>query len=173
MKTQDQRFSIAAVLVIALATACERPSAPTSLEDTPENRSAQIDRYFQAMPPESLLRDVVENMTARMPDEQRANFIDLLTKQIDMAKLDSAMRDAMGKHFTADEIRALADFYASSLGKSAMAKFGNYMAEVMPPIQAEIVAAAGRIQSEMESKAAAPPTSPAEEAPAPAEPAKP
>jgi len=44
----------------------------------------------------------------------------------------------MIKNFTADELKALADFYGSPVGKSAMAKFGNYMADVMPGMMAEV-----------------------------------
>ena len=132
--------------------ACQPSSSPASLEDTPENRSAQIDRYFQAQPPEQMLRDMVDKMSARMPDEQRGLFVELMTKQLDVAKLNGAMRESMAKHFTADELRALADFYGSPLGKSAMGKFGNYMADVMPTIQAEIMAAVGRAQSEFQQQ---------------------
>jgi hypothetical protein len=51
------------------------------------------------------------------------------------------MTDAMIKHFTTDELKALADFYGSPVGKSVMQKFGAYMAELMPTMQAEIVKA--------------------------------
>ena len=162
---QGQR--IGALAALALALACQQQSAPASLDDTPENRTAQIGRYFQAMPPENLLKDIVDKMSSRMPDDQRTIFVDMMTKHIDMAKLETAMREAMGKHFTADELRALADFYGSPLGKSAMGKFGNYMADVMPTIQGEVIAAMGKVRSEMEAKAAAP-APPAGEQPAPA-----
>jgi hypothetical protein len=47
----------------------------------------------------------------------------------------------MVKHFSAEELKALADFYGSPVGKSAMSKFGAYMADVMPAIQAEMIKA--------------------------------
>jgi hypothetical protein len=51
------------------------------------------------------------------------------------------MTDAMVKHFTTEELKALADFYGSPVGKSAMQKFGAYMADLMPTMQAEIMKA--------------------------------
>jgi hypothetical protein len=51
------------------------------------------------------------------------------------------MEEAMVKHFTADELKALADFYGSPVGKSAMNKIGVYTADIMPAIQAEILKA--------------------------------
>jgi hypothetical protein len=174
MSSRQQWSRIGAGLVtLTLAIACEQTSRPTALEDTPENRSAQIERYFQTMPPENLMKDIVEKMSASMSDEQRTRFVDLMTKQFDIPKLRTIMHDGMAKHFTADEIRALADFYGSPLGKSAMAKFGTYMADVMPAIQAEIVAAVGKVQSEIAAKTP-PQPAPAEtpKQPAPAEPPK-
>jgi hypothetical protein len=172
-----ERAAVASMgsLFAALALACQPSAAPAPLEDTPENRAAQVDRYFVAQPPEQMLADMVENMSARMPDEQRTPFVSLMTKHLDMAKLNTAMRESMGKHFTADELRALADFYGSELGKSAMQKFGTYMADVMPTIQAEIMAAVGKAQSEFtQQQQPQPPTEAAPEAPkeAPAEPPK-
>ena len=55
------------------------------------------------------------------------------------------MTDAMVKHFTTDELKALADFYGSPVGKSAMQKFGAYMADVMPAIQAEMQKAQAKL----------------------------
>ena len=42
--------------------------------------------------------------------------------------------------------RALADFYGSKAGKSAMEKFGLYMAEIMPPLQKELERAMRELQ---------------------------
>src|SRR5262245_100935 len=150
---RSQRSSAGVFLITALlAIACQPSSTPAPLEDTPENRSAQIDRYFAAQPPEQMLKDMVSKMSARMPDEQRTLFVDLMTKHLDIAKLNTAMRESMAKHFTAGELRALADFYGSDLGKSAMAKFGTYMSDVMPTIQTEIMSAVAKAQSEFEQQ---------------------
>jgi hypothetical protein len=51
----------------------------------------------------------------------------------------------MVKHFTTDELKAPADFYGSPVGKSAMQKFGAYMADLMPVMQAEITKAAAKM----------------------------
>jgi hypothetical protein len=46
----------------------------------------------------------------------------MLTSQLDVAALTKAMTDAMIKHFTTDELKALADFYGSPVGKVGDAK---------------------------------------------------
>ena len=58
-----------------------------------------------------------------------------------MPAVEKAMKKSLIKHFTADELKALADFYGSPVGKSAMKKFGAYMADVMPAIQTEMMKA--------------------------------
>ena len=61
--------------------------------------------------------------------------------------LNEAMLDSMEKRFTVAGLDALTKFYGSKEGKSVMQKFGLYMADVMPVMQAEIakaVAKAGR-----------------------------
>jgi hypothetical protein len=71
----------------------------------------------------------------------------MMTKELDIVALTKAMTDAMVKHFTTDELKALADFYGSPVGKSAMQKFGAYMAEVMPAIQSEVLKAQSKAMS--------------------------
>ena len=84
-------------------------------------------------------------MAATLPADQREQFKKLLTTQVDIAALSKSMIDAMVKNFTTEELKALADFYGSPVGKSAMKKFGAYMADIMPVVQAEIMKAAGKM----------------------------
>jgi hypothetical protein len=46
---------------------------------------------------------------------------------------------------TLDVEAALAAFYGSPLGKSAMQKLGAYMADIMPVVQVEIMKAAAKV----------------------------
>lgn len=62
------------------------------------------------------------------------------------------MRSAMIKNFTADELKALADFYGSAVGKSAMAKMGAYMADAMGPMMTELKRAVTLTQEQMKAK---------------------
>ena len=58
-----------------------------------------------------------------------------MTKHIHVEVLERAALASMAKHFTVDELNALADFYGSREGRSAMKKIGAYIADVMPVIQ--------------------------------------
>ena len=136
---------------IVIGTALFVMLAGTSwaLEDTPDNRSRQADRYIAATPPREMILDAAERISHNIPREQRQQFKDLMTKHLDIPALENAMRQAMTRHFSADELKALADFYGSSVGKSAMKKLGVYMADVMPVIQKELMRAQAKADLEL------------------------
>ncbi len=119
-----------------------------ALEDTPDNREREVSRYLKIIPPEELMADMSAKLAATLPPEQRAAFVRMMTKHLDMVRLTAAMREGMVKTFTADELQALADFYSSPVAKSAIAKMGTYMAEVMPVLMTELQAAAAKTQLE-------------------------
>lgn len=97
-------------------------------------------RYLSVMPVSALWADVTEKMQANLPAGQREMFASVMA-EVDLSRLENIMLNAMARHFTLEEINALADFYASPVGKSAMEKFGSYMADVNPAIQMELQSA--------------------------------
>jgi len=120
-----------------------------SARDTPETRRREAERYLQVSPPKALFEDMADKMAANLPPDQREQFKQLMTTQLDIAALTKAMTDSMVKHFTTDELKALADFYGSPVGKSAMQKFGAYMADIMPVMQAEIIKASAKLNQSL------------------------
>ena len=119
--------------------------SPVYATDTPETRHHEADRYLQAIPPKALFEDMADKMATNLPADQRQQFKQMMTKDLDIAALSKAMTDAMVKHFTTEELKALADFYGSPVGKSAMQKFGAYMADLMPIIEAEMMKAQAKL----------------------------
>jgi len=123
-----------------------------ALDDTPENRATQADYYLRVVPAESLMNDMAQKLAATLPENQRTMFVSLMTKNLNMTTITSVMRASMIKNFSADELKAIADFYGSPIGKSAMTKFGNYMADAMGPMQAELANAMAITQQQMKPK---------------------
>ena len=116
---------------LAVAVFLTISSMAVAMEDTPENRQQQVDRYFQAVPPQAVFEDLMSKMFNSLPADQREMFVVDMGKGFDFEALTTLMRAAMVKTFTADELGALADFYGSPIGKSAMGKMGDYMATFM------------------------------------------
>jgi hypothetical protein len=138
--------SFARLVFLGLFVSASLPAF--ALEDTPQNREREVSRYLKAMSPEEMMADMTNKVAATLPAEQRDGFIKMMTKYLDMARVTAAVREAMVKSFSADELQALADFYSSPVAKSAMGKMGNYMAEVMPVVMREIQTAAAKAQME-------------------------
>jgi hypothetical protein len=134
-------------MVVVLAIAFS--GAAWALEDTPANRNSQANRYLKATPPKEMFRDAAEQIARKLPPKDQQTFIDLMTKYLAIDSLSKAMKDAMIKYFTADEIKALADFYGSEVGKSVMKKFGAYQAEILPALHAEILKAQAKANRKM------------------------
>jgi len=109
-----------------------------ALEDTPKNRDQQAERYLQATPPKELFKDMAEQMSKNMPEARRDQFKAMLEQFLDVEALTKVIKEGLVKNFSTDELKALADFYGSPVGKSAMKKFGSYMKDIMPGISAEM-----------------------------------
>jgi hypothetical protein len=109
-------------------------SVAFAIEDTPENREKQVERYFKMFSMEEQFLSMYSGQLKNMDPEvvkrvMHANF--------DFDKMTQAIRAAIVKTLTADEIAMMADYYASPEGKSSMSKMGKYMAELNPAIAAE------------------------------------
>jgi hypothetical protein len=94
------------------------------------------------MPVSELLDDMADKATEKLPPERKQILKELLNKNLDHAALEKVMKGVAVKHFTADELSALADFCGSPAGKSALKKFGPYMGDLMPAIKNETLKAA-------------------------------
>jgi hypothetical protein len=119
-----------------------------AIEDNEDNRRREADRYMETAPPDTIISEMTSSMAMNLPPEDREKFRTLMTKYIDASLIGEIMLEGLVNHFTADELAALADFYGSPEGRSAMSKFGGYMAETMPAVQAEVMRAVGVAQKE-------------------------
>lgn len=103
---------------------------------------------MQVAPLSKLLDDTFAEMGKQLPEDKREEFVRNMKKLVHTDRLENIARESMVKVFTADELNALADFYGSKEGASAMKKFGAYMALIAPSVQQEIQQAAKQLQEE-------------------------
>jgi hypothetical protein len=137
------------IFVLTIVSLFTSSAFVLSATDTPETRRHEAERYVQASPPKALFDEMADKMAVNLPPDQRQQFKQMMTADLDIAALSKAMTDAMVKHFTTDELKALADFYGSPIGKSAMQKFGAYMADLMPVLQAEMIKAHAKMNQSL------------------------
>ena len=117
------------------------PACHALASDTEQERVAAAKRYLEVAQMSRITDDTVTELAKSLPAEQRGKFLQFMREAVRPEVLERAALASMVKVFTAQEINALADFYGSPVGKSAMSKFGLYMADVMPVIQQEMLRA--------------------------------
>jgi hypothetical protein len=135
-------------LIVPLMLVCLPTLASAQAVDNPQTRRVQAERYLLATDLPKMLSDSTTAMTQNLPPEKAAEVKALMSKYVRIDALKEAMLTTMVKHFTTRELAALANFYGSPEGKSALQKFGPYMADTMPLIQAEMRRAAEQAQAE-------------------------
>lgn len=109
-------------------------------------KKAAVERYLRAVPMRKMLEDTYVEMSKQMPADKRAQFVADMRAVVKVEKIEQIAKAAMLKTFTTEELNALADFYSSKHGASAMAKFSTYMGEVMPPLMQEVQRAVQELQ---------------------------
>ncbi|MBI4644069.1 MAG: DUF2059 domain-containing protein [Deltaproteobacteria bacterium] len=128
-----------ALFLIILAAACgDKSASPGPVADTPENRKAAAKRYLEAVPPQELLRNITGNMVQRLPEQARKQFREAMDDKELLKNTYRISEEALVKHFTPDELNAMATFFGSPAGKSARIKFSPYMMEIIPQINGEV-----------------------------------
>lgn len=137
------------VSLVCFVAAC---SSNKLLVDNMENRSKQADRYLKVANMKKLMEDVAKKSALNYPAETREKLISLLTTHLNIKSLEKSIKKSMVKHFTAQELQAMAIFYGTPEGKSILRKFGAYTADIMPAVQAEIMSAQWKATAEFSNK---------------------
>jgi hypothetical protein len=143
-------------LISGLIVACgfATLAASQETEGTDAKRLA-AERYAATSDMRQMMTEMADAMAGDLPEERRGAFRALMLEYVRIDYLEELMIGSMVKHFSLAELNALADFYGSEVGRSAMSKFGPYMADVMPFIQAEMFRAFQELKAkEAEAKSA-------------------
>jgi hypothetical protein len=85
-----------------------------------------------------MLQQTIYQMALSLPPDLRKKFKGLMISNIDIPALEKVIKDGMIKHFTAEELKSLADSDASLIGESLAKKYDAYMLEVMPDVEAKM-----------------------------------
>jgi hypothetical protein len=120
-----------------------------ALEDTPANRSREAERLISRDRIEEGMQQAIDHMAQVIPTGLRKNFNDQMIMSIDISALERAMREAMIKRFTADEMQAFADSGASSVGGSLEEKREAYTLEVMHAFSQTLDAGFAKVSPEI------------------------
>ncbi|TXH78063.1 MAG: DUF2059 domain-containing protein [Thiothrix sp.] len=112
-----------------------------ALEDNVDNRQSQAQRYLEANPPKAMAQALADQTVSMLPEDKQKPYLEMLTKHLDLEVINQSMQASLVKHFTANELEVLANFYSTPEAQTALAKMDKYMAEVLPVLQNEMLKA--------------------------------
>ncbi|GBD41597.1 hypothetical protein HRbin39_00981 [bacterium HR39] len=122
-------------------------AVPAPVADTPEARRQAARTYLEVFGFESMwqqmLDQTAQSLLVASPDQVRrpevaqrfARVLDLL---VGREWLKKTLEDALVEHFTAEELQALAEFYASDVGRRIGGRMPVFTANVMPLVMQRI-----------------------------------
>jgi hypothetical protein len=138
-----KNIMLGAVTVILVSATC------WGLEDTPANRSREADRLISTNRIQEGMHQAIDHIAQILPIGMRKTFKDQMIANIDISTLERAMKEGMIKHFTVEEIQALANFGTSSASGSLVDKHEAYTLEVMRAFGESIEAALAKVSPEI------------------------
>jgi hypothetical protein len=130
------RITIAIVGMVLLAMPLSAQAEDAA--DTPASREAAAERYAKTTDMKAMLGQMADEMSRNVPAHLRDVFESAMKKHVRIDMIEAATKAALVKHFTAQELTALAEFYESPVGRSAMSKIAVYMADLQPLMIAEV-----------------------------------
>jgi uncharacterized protein len=133
---------------VLFASSLASTSFAADVPDTHANRLAAARSYLEVASIKSMMRDTIIESAKSLPENVRSSYVQWMTKSVRVEVLESTALASMAQHFTLKELKALAAFYGSPEGRSAVKKFGAYMADVMPVIQQEMLRAQQQLESQ-------------------------
>lgn len=142
-------FRVSVICMTLLLSAC---GFGVSVEDTPQNRAELVDRYFELVSLDQMLKGWVSEAASGLPAEQRLDFIEFMTQELRSDLLEVAAKQSFAKHMTVQELLVFIEFMEKPEGKSVMEKMKFYMADVAPVLQGEIIRAIEKHQSHDQNK---------------------
>jgi len=122
-------LSLFLLLALSGITACTTPSQ-SNAHATQEQLAEEL---MAIVPPEIMFAQLAEPYAQAyaLPHKQtkaHSNFM----RNVDLNEVNRIIREALLKHFTEAELKALVSFYSTPEGRSCMTKAAPFAADVVP-----------------------------------------
>jgi hypothetical protein len=141
------RLGVLGTLALLLAVGVQA----AEIDDTPATRMAAAHKYLAATDFVTLMDGSIRAGMRGAPDDKKEELFALAKRHIDYERIENICLGAMVKNFTTKELDAMAAFYGSPEGRSAMAKLPAYLGDIMPVLQAEIQRTLAEIKAEVDA----------------------
>jgi hypothetical protein len=107
-------------------------------EDTLGARLAAAERYASSIDFDHWYEEFLGFELRKLDDRQRIGALKLIKEELRPQTVRNIIVNAMVQVYTAEELNALADFYATPLGRSALQKMPQAYKVMAPAIEQEV-----------------------------------
>ncbi|MCG8671366.1 MAG: DUF2059 domain-containing protein [Pseudomonadales bacterium] len=109
--------------------------ANTSMaQDSSKEKVQAAKRYMTVANLEAIWNSMVSEHAATLDEPERTKYLQSSQSKINIEKFEAVLLKGLVAVFTTEELNALADFYGSKAGQSAIAKYGKFSAYISPLI---------------------------------------
>lgn len=115
------------------------------LEPSPELRAA-AQTYLKQIPADMQVQAVLKNMAEKVSPEKREEFLKIAKETIVVEKLNADAEHALASTFTADELKAMTEFFGSEKGRTIMTKMALYQQQLLPTVNEMVTKLMIRLQ---------------------------
>jgi len=122
-----------------------------AIADKQSELNIAVLELLEASNSENNFKQSIIELAKSMPLEHRASFKEMALNHVDIKKLLDANKQAMLRHLSLAEVKALTEFYKDPVIQSAIGKYPLVMAEFMPVLDFE-VAKAQKAYKELKEK---------------------
>ncbi len=150
---RHQMYAVGCLPIVALATwlvlresgsSAVAATETTAAENSDQNRQSLAERCVKAAPTEVVARIACSRVAlvrGDIPEAQRQEFVKAMLSELDLKLMAAKRVEVMAKHFTADELSALAEFYESPSGHSAWQKLDGYVEDMQGAMKSKMLEA--------------------------------
>ncbi len=133
------RFSMALTLfALCLMISGVGMLCANAQEALPETERAErlkyAKAYLEAVPPSQVMKQMSASLTRRLPEKNREDVQDFMENEMDLDQIEAINLQLLTERFTAEELKAMADFYNSEVGQSIHRKTPEYSMQLFHEI---------------------------------------
>ena len=107
-------------------------NGPVRAQDTLGNRMVAAERYIDTFDLKKMMEASTTEIAKNLPIEKRESLIRYMSGELYQQRLRNFSINSMAEIFTLEELNAMAEFYGSPVGKSALKKMPRYMGLLGP-----------------------------------------
>ena len=123
-----------------------------SFADEHSDKMVAAEKYLEISNIDEMMSGMLEEFKKNPQVRGNEKVMDIAFKAYDMEAVKEAMKEAMAKRFTLEEMNMLNEFYATPQGQSILKKMPAYMSDVMPLMQKEMMKSAVAVNQYLQSK---------------------